>query len=968
MKQKLQLTKAMRFDWLMQKKIGGFAIVFFLLFSLSGYSQLATESFESGIPSSWSLFQNSFGTTSWSSSSDGYQGGKAAVVNPASENIGSGNTAEYYLVTPSVAVPANGEIRFFTKQGNASNNGTVYQLRLSTASQPDIDGFSVVLQTWTEDDLNTISPTEYEEKVVVIPSSIPVGLNVYIAFVAVNNQSGNDPSGDSWFIDDVRVIETCPSIASYDVSFANTTLNSTDVNWVNPSATDFEIQRVPAGDAPAQNGTLVSAPTYSFSSLPPGTSYDVYIKSICNSSFSSGWAGPFSFKTLKLGDTCDAPVLIPDLSSPFVTTDNLNNYNTNAVYLSTPGSSCTTLTSNYANGGKAFYSFTPTTTGVVKITMTPTEEFSYSGLFVYEGCANVGVTCVGGVANAANAPRIINLEVTAGTNYIILVSSNYDSSASVPYTLKVESASCPIPFDVDVSSILQTSAKLSWANIGNYATSWEYAVQADGTGVPSGSGIAATSNTNVSVATTLGGSPLFAGTSYEVYVRANCGLGFTDWSAGYHFTTQCNVFSTPYFEDFNTGTSTTPVACWNVIDKNNDGTVWSYRLDGEPSIYTGDTNGNNNDFFISPQIDLSGEPKRLRFKYRGDNNVFSVVLSTTGIGANDFTTVLLPVNTYSTNFEYVEKIVNIPATITGNVNIAWYVSPNTNETGFRLTLDDVYIEDKPACSDPLSPTAANITTTTAELSWEKGDIETQWDVAIQPLGTGLPTGNGIPADSNPFTATNLIPATRYEYYVRAHCSSTQYSNWVGPFNFTTLCASFETPFYESFNDVDSDTKKFCWSINNANEDDAKWQMNEEYPSIQSAGFFFPTSSYDDWLISPAINVVGSKALKFKYRSAFSFFATTSRFGVEVLISTTDTNPSSFTVLSPLMEFTNTDFLEKTLYFTGNGPIYIAFRVPPQFSVAGGTSILQIDDVRIEDMPACPNPTDLVAKNITQNTA
>ncbi|WP_300568398.1 choice-of-anchor J domain-containing protein, partial [Flavobacterium sp.] len=957
------------YEYLFHNKVkSGFLTFLIFLFSISGFSQMATENFEGGIPATWTKFQNSVGTTSWGTSSDAYQGVKAAFINPGAENIGAGNTAEYYLVTPIVTVPANGEIRFFTKQGNATDNGTTYQLRLSTSNQPDISGFSTVLQSWTEADLNIGSPTAYEEKVVAIPSGIQAGVNLYIAFVAVNTQTGAVASGDSWFVDDVRIIESCLDVAYSDVSFTNVTLSSADISWTHPSASNFEIQLLPVGQTPAANGTPVSGFTYSFSSLPGNTDYDVYIKSNCPTTFSSNWAGPFPFSTLQYGDTCGTPLVIPNLAAPYVAVDNLNNYANPSVVMTTPGSGCVTSSYNYTYGGKAFYSYTPTISGVIKITLTPTE--GYTGLFVYNGCTNVGISCLEGIANSTNAPRVINLPVTAGTNYIILVSSNSWSMSDVPYTLRVEDTPCPIPFDIEASAILQASAKLSWSNLGNYATSWEYAVQPSGTGVPTGSGIGTTSNTNQNITTTLGGSSLVAGTEYEVYVRANCGTGFTSWSTAYNFVTQCVPFPTPYFENFDIGNSTTPVPCWYSVDKNKDGTVWNYQLDGEPSIYTGDTNGNNDDLFISPQIDLSGGPKRLRFKYRtsGDNSVFSVVLSSTGVGANEFTTVLLPTNTYSTNWEYVEKIINIPTSITGLVNIAWYVSPNTNEAAARLNIDDVYVEDKPACSDPINPNAQNITTTTAALSWEIGDVETQWQIAVQPLNTGLPTGNGVLVGSNPYNVTGLNPATRYEYYVRAYCSSTQTSNWVGPFNFTTLCTSFPTPFYESFDDADINTKKFCWSINNANGDEAEWRMNANYPSIESAGFWSPTSDYDDWLISPAINVVGTKALRFKYRAAYSIFSLASRFGVEVLISTTDTNPSSFTVLGPLMEFTNTSFLEKALYFSANGPVYIAFRVPPQFSVDPGTSIFQIDDVIIEDAPACPNPSDLAVNNITQNSA
>ena len=145
-------------------------------------------------------------------------------------NIGAGNTAEYFLVTPSVTPIPNGEIRFFTKQGSATNNGTIYQLRLSTATQPDINGFTVVLKSWTEAELNSGSPTAYEEKVVPIPADLPSNLNFYVAFVAVNTQTGAAPSGDSWFVDNVRVVESCLKVTQPNFTVSNITANSANLS------------------------------------------------------------------------------------------------------------------------------------------------------------------------------------------------------------------------------------------------------------------------------------------------------------------------------------------------------------------------------------------------------------------------------------------------------------------------------------------------------------------------------------------------------------------------------------------------------------------------------------------------------------------------------------------------------------------------------------------------------------------
>lgn len=958
-----------KIDLLLPKKLNKVCFVFMLmLFSINSYSQLPTESFESGIPGSWNLFQNNFGSISWETTTDGYLGTNAVTVNPASDNIGTGNTAEYYLVTPQITVPENGQIRFFTKQGSAIDNGTTYEIRVSTASQPDISGFTVVLDSWTETTLNT-SATTYEEKIVAIPTSIAAGLDIYIAFVAVNNQSGSTPEGDSWFVDNIQVVESCIDVAANQVSFTNIDLDSADVTWGHPTATNFEVQYVLQGAAPAMTGTPISGNTTSFSMLNADTSYDVYIKAFCPNAEVSNWAGPFNFTTLALGGACESAINVGDLTTPYTTTDNLNNYN-NGIVLSTPGSGCTSYTNNYAIGGKAFYVYSPTVSGVIKITLTSTN--TRTGLFVYEECSNVGVTCVGGVANTTNAPRVIDLTVNAGTNYIILVSSNYSATTNIPYTLTVESPACPAPSGIMASSILQTSANLSWNNLGNLASSWEVAVQPIGTGVPTGSGISASSNVTFNVTTTLSGTALTPNTDYEVYIRSNCGSGFGAWSSVYNFKTQCDIFSTPYSQDFTGNTASNPAPCWTPLDINNDGVVWTY-ISSAATFFQSNTTNNNVDMFVSPMIDLGTTPKRLRFKHKNvnSNNLhFQVVLSTTGLGNDNFTVVLLPNTTYSNN-AYVEKVINIPSSITGPVNIAWLFDNTIQDSpaSTRLYIDDVIVEDKPACSDPLDVLVSNITTTSADFNWTAGDIETQWEVVIQTQGTGIPTGSGTLVNSNAISSTLIQPlthATRYELYVRAYCSGTLQSDWVGPINFITECGTFTVPYYESLNDTDPDSHSFCYSILNVANDGAAWTLSGTEARLQKPIFgTFP--GFDDWLISPAIEVIGTKELKFKYRAITNPFFSNPRFGIEVLMSTTDTDPASFSVIAPLFEFTNTDYVEKNIYINANGPVYIAFRVPPSFDPNPFVSILNIDDISIDDAPSCPNPSLLEVSNVSQTT-
>jgi gliding motility-associated-like protein len=960
--------------------IGRLCLIMLLSFiSTTGFAQLATQNFDGGsIPAGWAQTNNAVGTSPWTISTDGYLGSAgAAFIDPSAENIGNGNTARYFLVTPQITVPTNGELRFFTKQGSTTDFGNIYEVRVSTASQTDINSFTTVLASYTEAQLS--NGNVYEEKVVAIPGSIAPGLNIYVAFVLVNNQNAATPNADTWFIDNatLQTAQVCNPVVASTITATGITNTSANINWTHPTATQFQIIVQPAASAaPAASatGTAVTGTTYSAGSLTASTAYTAYIKTICSQSVSA-WTA-YNFTTVALGSACSNPIIIPATGAPYSFTGNLSNFQNTAVTYTTQGTSCLSpsITQNYLNGAKAFFSYTPTQNGLITVTNVTTANSAQNGFnhitgfFVYDGCTNVGVACLGGnnTATAAVPKTIPNVYVQAGHTYIIVVSSQLSATAGILFTLSVQTAACAPPTTFTYKDLLQTSVKFSWDNVGNLSSAWEYRVQASGSAAPTAAstGTATSTNTDVNINT-----GLVAGTSYDLYVRSVCSGTPGAWSTAYKFTTQCTVFPTPYSQNF-TGTSTTvPAACWTAMDVNNDGVIWTY-LSSYATIAVNGNQNYNNDYYVSPQVNFTGVQKRLRYKHQavGGNVKYSIKISTTGVGVDNFTTVLMPETSFATMTAFQEKIINIPTSITGPVNIAFIVTPGTGNTATRISIDDVFIEDKPACPDPLLPTVSNITTTTAQLAWTIGDAETQWEVAVQPLGAGVPTVDGILVNSNPYTAT-INPSTAYEYYVRAYCSSTQKSNWVGPVAFNSLCGVFNTPFVENFNTGDVvNSHKFCWTINNANADGSAFTMGTTEAQMARPAFNPPTA-YNDWLITPAINVVGTKELKFKYKSVTSVFYPTARNGIEVLMSTTDTNPASFTVISALSVTTNVNYEEKALYINANGPVYIAFRIPPSYVVTPpGTSNLYIDDVRIDNAPACPNPSAIVVSNITTTGA
>lgn len=343
---------------------------------------------------------------------------------------------------------------------------------------------------------------------------------------------------------------------------------------------------------------------------------------------------------------------------------------------------------------------------------------------------------------------------------------------------------CPDPTMLTASNITATTANLGWTNPS--ASTWdiEYGTTPF---TPTGTPTIAGTTTNPHNLT-----GLTASTSYEFYVRADCGgSGTSNWVGPFAFTTACNAFTIPFTETFSS-TSTTQ-SCWTVINNNNDADMWNMDYTTNPLagdevaiMYTDGNAGANDDYLVTPTLTLTGN-ERLRFSYRvqsaGEPNDIQITLSTTGVGVGNFSNTLLPLTTVS-NTTYQEQIINLSA-YTGNVNIAFHV-PSGGLDGWRLYIDSVVVEAIPACPDPTALNVTNLTTTTADLGWTEMGSATTWDIeygATPFTPTGTPTITGT--TTNPHNLTGLTANTSYEYYVRADCGGSGTSNWVGPFAFYT---------------------------------------------------------------------------------------------------------------------------------------------------------------------------------------
>lgn len=120
------------------------------------------------------------------------------------------------------------------------------------------------------------------------------------------------------------------------------------------------------------------------------------------------------------------------------------------------------------------------------------------------------------------------------------------------------------------------------------------------------------------------------------------------------------------------------------------------------------------------------------------------------------------------------------------------VDPNTSlnnitVTGGRLNVFNALNELLNACSSggcvtPFSINANSITDTSAVFIWSSAPGTADFDLIYRPTGSNIWTS--VPGVTSPFSVTDLVPCTQYEFQVMSICD-TDSSNWSQSHLFTT---------------------------------------------------------------------------------------------------------------------------------------------------------------------------------------
>lgn len=477
-------------------------------------------------------------------------------------------------------------------------------------------------------------------------------------------------------------------------------------------------------------------------------------------------------------------------------------------------------------GGAGFYnadwySFVPNCSGT--ITISSCGSGIDTRLWVHNGTAGCPVGGGSVIANnddycAGYASQVNNVPVTGGSTYYIEW-DNYWTGSGFSWNFTFTPTGCVC---VDINTITSTGATVDW--VENFPGATSFNVEYGLTGFIPGSGTIITTG---SLTTTLAG--LNALTGYDVYITPLDGA-CTSTSGPFSFTT-LPICPEPINPNVTGLTTTTATLNWTPVGLE---TKWDVEWDTDGFLLG---TGNQDFGLVATNDPLTGLTSSTDYHWYVravcDLNLGDGVDTTSFyVGPMAFTTNQACANPSAQNAINVtgfsSDITWTPGGLETEWNVYWgeagFVPGGVgstllaNQTAFPITLTGLtpntsyqfYVQavcgptpdlqsmwigpftwNTPVyCNDPSGLSSTGFTTTTTDISWTAGGVETSWNLEYGPNGFTPGTGTASVETSTSLTLSGLTPGTDYCYYVQSICGTgpDSSSNWVGPNCFSTLVA------------------------------------------------------------------------------------------------------------------------------------------------------------------------------------
>ncbi|MFZ1665453.1 MAG: hypothetical protein WAU08_08635, partial [Flavobacteriales bacterium] len=421
------------------------------------------------------------------------------------------------------------------------------------------------------------------------------------------------------------------------------------------------------------------------------------------------------------------------------------------------------------------------------------------------------------------------------------------------------------PTSLALTSVTTISAEFSWtAPSPAPGSGYQWEVRTGG--LPGTGGTSASGSTLSGVTTANTGTTLTASTSYNFYVRANCGSNvFSSWSGPLNFTTP----APPPVCPGSLGATSVTIASL------------PYQTTGQSTCGSGNNVTSTNVVAVCGSANYYLAEDRTYIFTATVNGVYNILLTTTGDYDAGITLYhgcpFTPGSTCEGNAQSTTGLTRIlTPTLTAGETYYLVVDNWTSPAciaGYNLAIDP------PAtCFPPTAVNVSNATTTSAEVGWTcascMGDYIVEYGAAGFTPGNGATAGaggtiwTGAAVSNSPVTITGLSASTGYSVFVREHCSGVDYSANSSVANFATLCGTVNVPFTLDFESAVVPAFPTCVGTQTLNGSNA-WSVvsapNVNFPS-KTAQYSYNTSfDADAWFFTPGINLSTGTTYKLTYR-------------------------------------------------------------------------------------------------------
>ena len=626
-----------------------------------------------------------------------------------------------------------------------------------------------------------------------------------------------------------------------------------------------------------------------------------------------------------------------------------------------------------------------------------------TGTFPY---SRNGLTIANGVSTSGQIKFVMHAFKTFGTAGCSIVQNKVNNNSWTITVTHIPPPTCLFPSNLQSPSQGSSSAFLTWTSGG--ASNWNVQYGAPGFTLGTGTIVSAGSSNF-----TLNG--LNPQTTYQAYVRDSCGLGdVSAWIGPVSFTTACLPSIAPINQTFDPGawipgTGFTNAndainSCWERTPGGNTGGFGTSQFfwgvgTGSAAFNTGPsgdhTTGTGKYMFVESSLGANGSVANLisrpidlspltvpemRFWYHmyGAQTGTLTVSIDNGTGWVDVFTLSGQQQTALAS-PWTEVIIPMATYINDNIKIR-FKATKINTSG-DIAIDDLTIDEAPACPQPANLNALAIGSNSVNLDWLAATA-TSWNLEYGPPGFTPGSGTLIPAGTNPFNLTGLLPNTLYDIYVQENCGSTGVSAFSGPLNIRTNCLPILAPFLETIdgsawvqgtgfanggNIIDPCWSRnpiapvgfvgdFAWGTGQGNPGTINTGPNGDHTSGAGKYVFVESSlganSATAELVSPLIDAspLTSPELRFWYHM---YGITTGSISVDINSGSGWVNVWS---LSGQQQTSNADLWREAIVGIGafaNDTIQIRFLATRGF---GGQGDMAIDDIAVIEAPNCPQPS------------